>query len=100
MILRDGNPSDPGETLSPLMYHYQHRAGLEVIVQTGEDRDARFDRPIGHIRAAIGADRTLRGRCDWVEGKRPSRSTYPLMAGPPSKPPSFQSSSTTRPATR
>jgi len=23
MILRDGNPGEPGVTLSPLMYHYQ-----------------------------------------------------------------------------
>jgi hypothetical protein len=41
MILRDGNPGEPGVTLSPLMCHYQHRAELEVIVQAGEDRDAR-----------------------------------------------------------
>ena len=71
MILRDGNPGEPGVTLSPLMYHYQHRAELEVIVQTGEDRDARFDQLIGRIGAAIGADRTLRGRCDWVETEAP-----------------------------
>ena len=38
MILRDGNPGEPGVTLSPLIYHYQHRAELEVIVQTGEER--------------------------------------------------------------
>ena len=28
MILRDGNPGEPGVTLSPLIYHYQHRAEL------------------------------------------------------------------------
>ncbi len=71
MILRDGNPGEPGVTLSPLMYHYQHRADLEVIVQTGEERDARFDRLIGRIGAAIAADRTLRGRCDWVDAEVP-----------------------------
>ena len=71
MILRDGNPGEPSVTLSPLMYHYQHRAELEVIVQAGEDRDARFDRLTGRIGAAIAADRTLRGRCDWVEAVTP-----------------------------
>jgi len=78
MILRDGNPGEPGVTLSPLMYHYQHRAELEVIVQTGEDRDARFDRLIGRIGAAIAADRTLRGRCDWVEAEAPEPVDLPV----------------------
>jgi hypothetical protein len=33
IILRDGDPGDPAVTLSPLLYHYDHRAELEVIVQ-------------------------------------------------------------------
>ena len=78
MILRDGDPGEPGVTLSPLMYHYQHRAELEVIVQTGEDRDARFDRLIGRIGAAISADRTLRGLCDWVEAEAPEPVDLPV----------------------
>ena len=78
MMLRDGNPGEPGVTLSPLMYHYQHRAELEVIVQTGEDRDARFDRLIGRIGAAISADRTLRGLCDWVEAEAPEPVDLPV----------------------
>ena len=78
MILRDGDPGEPGVTLSPLMYHYRHRAELEVIVQTGEDRDARFDRLIGRIGAAISADRTLRGLCDWVEAEAPEPVDLPV----------------------
>ena len=78
MILRDGNPGEPGVTLSPLMYHYQHRAELEVIVQTSEERDARFDRLIARIGAAIAADRTLRGRCDWVEAEAPEPVDLPV----------------------
>ena len=78
MILRDGNPGEPSVTLSPLMYHYQHRAELEVIVQTGEERDVRFDRLIGRIGAAISADRTLRGLCDWVEAEAPEPVDLPV----------------------
>ena len=78
MILRDGNPGEPSVTLSPLRYHYQHRAELEVIVQTGEDRDARFDRLIGRIGAAIAADRTLGGRCDWIEAEAPEPVDLPI----------------------
>ncbi|WP_114964234.1 acyl-CoA transferase [Alkalilacustris brevis] len=81
MILRDGNPGEPGVTLSPLMYHYQHRAELEVIVQTGEERDARFDRLVGRIGAAISADRTLRGLCDWVEAEAPEYVDLPVEGG-------------------
>jgi hypothetical protein len=31
IILRDGQPGEPEVTLSPLRYHYQHRAELEVV---------------------------------------------------------------------
>ncbi|WP_068305959.1 acyl-CoA transferase [Pararhodobacter sp. CCB-MM2] len=53
LILRDGEPGEPKVTLSPLRYHYQHRAEIEAVVQ-GTVRDA--------------ADRTLGRLCDWVEG--------------------------------
>ena len=81
MILRDGNPGEPGVTLSPLMYHYQHRAELEVIVQISTERDERFDNLIGRIGAAITADRTLRGRCDWVEAEAPEPVDLPVDGG-------------------
>ena len=67
MILRDGSPGEPGVTLSPLTYHFQHRSELEVIVQSATDRDAIFDALLAQISAVIAADRTLRGLCDWVE---------------------------------
>ena len=42
LILRDGEPGEPEVTLSPLRYHYQHRAEIEAVVQ-GTSRDAAFD---------------------------------------------------------
>jgi hypothetical protein len=71
LILRDGIPGDPEVTLSPLRYHYQHRAELEVIVQASGDRDTRFDQLIARIGAAIAVQRTLGGLCDWVEAAAP-----------------------------
>ena len=68
--MRDGNPGEPGVTLSPLTYHFQHRAELEVIVQSA-NRDADFDSLCASIGAVISADRTLGGRCDWVEPEAP-----------------------------
>lgn len=68
LILRDGEPGEPEVTLSPLTYHYQHRAEIEAVVQ-GTDRDATFDALTASIGAAIAADRTLGGLCDWVEAQ-------------------------------
>lgn len=81
MILRDGEPGEPGVTLSPLVYHYQHRAELEVIVQSGTARDALFDQLIGRIGAAIAADRTLGGLADWVEPEAPEPVDLPVEGG-------------------
>ena len=78
MILRDGNPGEPGVTLSPLTYHFQHRAELEVIVQSTTDRDALFDALVAQISAVIAADRTLGGRCDWVEPEAPDPVDLPV----------------------
>lgn len=78
MILRDGNPGEPGVTLSPLMYHYQHRAELEVIVQSAASRDSLFDALTAQVGAVIAADRTLQGLCDWVEPEAPEPVDLPI----------------------
>jgi hypothetical protein len=70
LILRDGEPGEPAVTLSPLRYHYQHRAEIEAVLQ-GAARDAAFDTLCASIGAAIAAERTLGGLCDWVEAEAP-----------------------------
>ena len=83
VILRDGEPGEPEVTLSPLVYHYQHRAELEVIVQdkTSPDRDADFDTLTANIGAAIATDQTLGGLCDWVEAEAPRPVDLPVEGG-------------------
>ena len=71
LILRDGDPGDPVVTLSPLRYHYQHRAEIEAIVQAGSGRDAAFDNLAAGVGTALAADRTLGGLCDWAEAEAP-----------------------------
>lgn len=78
IILRDGQPGDPEVTLSPLRYHYRHRAELEVVVQTGTGRASAFDILIAAIGAALEADRTLGGICDWVEPEAPASVDLPI----------------------
>ena len=78
IILRDGQPGEAEVTLSPLRYHYQHRAELEVIVQTGTGRASAFDTLIAAIGTALDADRTLGGLCDWVEPEAPASVDLPI----------------------
>ena len=78
IIQRDGQPGEPEVTLSPLRYHYQHRAELEVVVQAGTARASAFDDLIAAIGAALEADRTLGGLCDWVEPDAPASVDLPI----------------------
>ena len=78
IILRDGQPGEPEVTLSPLRYHFRHRAELEVIIQGANDRATAFDTLIAAIGTALSADRTLGGLCDWVEAEAPASVDLPV----------------------
>lgn len=80
LILRDGEPGEPEVTLSPLRYHYQHRAEIEAVVQ-GAARDAAFDTLTASIGSALAADRALGGLCDWVEAEAPRPVDLPVDGG-------------------
>ena len=78
IILRDGQPGEPEVTLSPLRYHYQHRAELEVVVQALIGRASAFDTLIAAIGTTLESDRTLGGLCDWVEPEAPTSVDLPI----------------------
>jgi hypothetical protein len=78
LTLRDGDPGEPEVTLSPLRYHFQHRAELEVVVQAGTGLASSFDDLIAAIGAALEAHRTLGGLCDWVEAEAPASVDLPV----------------------
>lgn len=71
--LFDGDPGEPEETFSPLMFHYEHIAEIEVVVAgaTPALRDARFDALVAAIGTALLADRTLGGLTDWMQARAP-----------------------------
>ena len=77
LVLRDGEPGDPEVTLSPMRYHYQHRAEIEAVVQSAA-RDQAFDALCASVGAIIAADRTLGGLCDWVEAEAPRSVDLPV----------------------
>ncbi len=70
LILSDGEPGEPEVTLSPLAYHYQHRAEIKAVLQ-GAHCDADFDTLIARVGATLNADGTLGGLRDWVEAEAP-----------------------------
>lgn len=77
-ILRDGEPGDPQVTMSPLAYHYEHKAEIEAIIQVGDHLDTNFDLMTADLGKALQADRTLGGQCDWVEAHAPQLVDLPI----------------------
>jgi hypothetical protein len=72
-ILRDGDPGEPEFTFSPATWHWQHRAEIDLLVEgLPAGRDATFDALTRAIGAAVAADRTLGGLCDWVQAEAPA----------------------------
>lgn len=69
LILRDGTPGDPEATMSPLMYHFEHEAEIEVFVKGADaaTRATRLDALLQTIGTGIEDDRTLGGTCDWAD---------------------------------
>ncbi len=80
LILRDGDPGTPDVTLSPLLYHFEHRAEVEVIVhgKTPAARDTVFDALLQSLGTAITTDRTLGGLCNWSEAEAPQPVDLPV----------------------
>lgn len=58
LILRDGEPGESEVILSPMRYHYQHRAEIEAVVQVAA-RDTAFDTLTASIGSALALDRTI-----------------------------------------
>ena len=77
VIVRDGDPGEPEVSMSPLRWHYEHRAEVEILSQD-DHRERQFDRICQAIGAALAADRTLGGLCEWVEPEAPQPSDLPV----------------------
>ncbi|MFD2855406.1 hypothetical protein ACFSZS_12405 [Seohaeicola zhoushanensis] len=74
----------PEVLLSPTTYIYEHEVELDLFVQA-DDSDAAFDDLKILIGAAIAADRTLGGLCDWVEAVAPVPVELPFVGSIPLK---------------
>lgn len=84
LVLHDGDPGEPEQSFSPLTYHFEHSAELDMFVQGG-DTHAKFDDLRTRIGLALTSDRTLGGLVDWIEPQAPKPGDLPEMGTAPIK---------------
>ncbi len=84
LILRDGEPGEPEITLSPLSYHYDHAAAVEVLVQAAPPaaRALALDGLLRAIAGVLAADPTLEGAVDWLTWSAPRTEDLAVPGGP------------------
>ena len=82
LILRDGTPGEAEVTLSPLRYHWQHQAEIEVFIRGSSGLELAFDTLAEGIGQVIAADRTLGGLCDWIETDAPEPADLAVEGAP------------------
>lgn len=82
LILRDGPPGEAEVTLSPLRYHWQHRAEVEIFVRGSSGLELAFDVLAERVGQAIDNDRTLGGLCDWIETDAPEPADLAVEGAP------------------
>ncbi|CAM3100310.1 hypothetical protein SAMN04488021_1374 [Paracoccus aminovorans] len=82
LILRDGTPGEAEVTLSPLRYHWQHRAEIEVFIRGSSGLELAFDALAERVGQVIAADRTLGGLCDWIETDAPEPADLAVEGAP------------------
>ena len=73
VIIRDGDPGEPEVLLSPLTYSYSHHVVIEIAAYASDalTREQVIDQMLGAIGAAVMADRTLGGLCDFLDTVAP-----------------------------
>lgn len=84
VIVRDGDPGEPtGVYLSPLTYTYAHQVPLDVAAYgtTSQTSAQALDALLMAIGAAVEADRTLGGLCEWVEPMAPAPEDAEVQGG-------------------
>jgi hypothetical protein len=76
----DGDPGDPEVTLNPTTWIYEHELPVEVAANATRTVTAenRLDAMLQAIGAAVAANRTLGGLCDYLQVG--AASTEPLTA--------------------
>lgn len=72
VIADPGDPGDPEVDLSPPAYNYLHRIPVDVAAANGAG-GAPLDAMLETLGAAVAADRTLGGLCQYLDVSAPNR---------------------------
>ena len=80
LILRDGDLGEPEVSLSPLTYHWQHEASLEIFIANAEavERDARMDGLLVQLGVVLAANPSLGGAVDFCTAGVPTFEDLPI----------------------
>ena len=85
IVLRDGDPGEPEQTLGGIGgVYYTHAVEIEVYVETGaaSARDAAFDVLVQNIGGVLDADPTLGGLAFGMTYARPEIDTEAVIGAP------------------
>ena len=85
IVLRDGDPGEPEQTLGGIGgVYYSHAVEIEVYVEAGEAaaRDAEFDALVVAIGVALDTDPTLGGLAFGMTTARPGIDTEAVIGAP------------------
>lgn len=89
VVLGDwGDPGEPDIDLSPVAYNYVHDVPVDIAVPVVAG-DALLAQLLGQIGSAVSGNRTLGGRCNWLDVKAPTISTSESQNGAPIRVASF-----------
>lgn len=80
VILRDGELGEPEVTLSPITYHWQHEASVEIFVADPDaaQRDARMDALLVSLGEQLAAHPALGGAVDFCSAGAPKFEDLPI----------------------
>lgn len=92
LIIREGRPELQATDLSPLIYHYRFAVPIEAASHATATLSAAaaLDAMLGIVGAAVEADRTLGGLCDWIEPGAPSVDDIAVVGAKPAKGADFE----------
>ena len=87
VIIRDGDPGEPDVLLSPLSYIYSHRVPVEVTAYASDTqtREQAVDTMLAAIGTAVASNRTLGGRCLFLETAAPSSDDLETAGAKPAR---------------
>ena len=87
VIVRDGEAGEPDVTLSPTMYHYQHRAEIELLVQKAgqAQRDQALDDLLVLLADVFEGQTSLNGLVDYLHIETPEFLSETIDGAPPIK---------------